>query len=238
MKVGKLGGIVIIIIVILSGYAIYWLHLNPLLKSSGEDNITITAKSLRINASTFNSTINSWKPVRTLRTPCVGDDVRVCVGIGLEGMRNVGGTEIRLRAPTVVSVDPKNSSVSILRVELKVSTSNNTWFGYMVPEDFTGFPLFKSLEGPFSVEARWCGDPNRFGCMVAVPEKPAWGKRLIFDAWPHFTVDGKPPDYSGNATFTISVEYEIRIGPFTAEKKKFTVRVPLKMEFYGLSEST
>lgn len=222
--------LVIAFSVLIVTYAIHWLYENPRVSRGEVEEKALGEKVLAINASALPTRAGDWELISAFKTSCVNETVRACIGLDFLGKRNVGGTEVWIAARAVAEAEPKNSSVRVVKAEIRVETFNNTIFGDMVPEDFVGAAVFKPLDGPFTVEARPCGDPNRFGCMVAFPEKPAWGKRLLFEAWPDFTVEGKPPAYSGRILVVFTVEYEVRTGYFTAEKREIKVELPVKFE--------
>ncbi|WP_188202335.1 hypothetical protein [Thermococcus camini] len=240
MKVGRKHVFLVVLIFLTAtvAYALHWLHLNPIADPGGREDFDLRGETLTINASTFPARIDRWELIGALRTSCVETDIRVCLGIRLSGRRNVAGTQVRISAPVTVEALPLNSSVQITRAEVRVLASGNTWLGDVIPDNFVGFPVFKSLDGPFRVEARSCGDPNEVGCMVATPNEPAWGRRLLFEAWPDFIVNGNPPAYSGNVTFVVAVEYEVRTGLFTAEKRWVRLEFPLRLELHDVGTGT
>jgi len=231
---------VVVLISILAGviYSASWLHGNPIAEEGGWKNVSLDERVVEVNVSTLSFHINDWRGLHTFKSCYFGGDVTACIVADVLGMRNTAGTQVRISAPTRVSVSPRDSSVRILRVELKVVTANNTWFDDMVPEDFTGYPVFKAVEGPFRVEVEWCGDPNRAGCTVVTPDEPAWGSRLVFRAWPDFTVNGEPPSYAGRVEVHLIVEYEVRDGFFTAKKRGVEMEIPLEINLYDVPSGT
>ena len=73
-------------------------------------------------------------------------------------------------------------------------------------------------------------DANREACMEALLQRHNWGGKLVFYTWPDFNVDGNPPDYSGNVTFRVMIEYLIRNGTFTAKKMKTVIEIPAELD--------
>ncbi len=219
-------------IFLLAGYSLHWLHENPIVVRSTEENTTLEPVALDVNATELSPVLGNWTIIGVGRREYWENHAVVSTFYEYAAIKTADGREVLVDGKFNIKVKPREDSIEVTLVAVDMLAGNNTWLGDLVPDDYTGYLTLKATEGPYLVEPSYHGaDPNKEACMVAALRDPNWGGEVAFDTWPDFSVRGTPPGYEGNLTFHIVVEYLVRTGPFTAEKKGITLRIPVELIF-------
>ncbi len=218
--------------VIVIVYSLAWIHENPFVASSFAQNATLKSALFEVNGSILSPVLGNWTPLGMVDREYSGRYVEAFVEFDSRAIKTVGGDEVLVDGLMGIEVRPKSSSVEVTKVSVDMLAGKNVWLGDFLPDDYTGFAYFKAAEGPYVVRPSCHGtDRNKEACMEAVLQRYNWGGKLVFYTWPDFNVDGSPPDYSGNMTFRVMIEYLVRKGTFTAEKMRTEIEIPVELRF-------
>ena len=221
--------------VIVIVYSLAWIHEDPFVVSSSSQNTTLKSTLFEVNGSILSSVLGNWTPLGMVHGEYSGRYVEVFVDFDSRAIKAVSGDEVLVDGLMGIEVRPKSDSVEVERVTVDMAGGKSVWLRDMLPDGYTGFAYFKAEEGPYVVQPSCQGaDLNKEACMEALLQRHNWGGKLVFYTWPDFIVVGDPPDYSGNVTFRVMVEYLVRRGTFTAEKMRTEIEIPVELRFRGM----
>jgi len=228
----------------LSAYFILWVHVETHPTPGGSLNVTAEEWTIAVNASELSCILGHDKNLGYYPFHCRNKDFVLGVSYSPSGLRNVGCNQFSISGNANLYIRPRNNSVAIRRVVFIVENLSDFSIGPVFPKQ-TGVLYFTINGGKFEVSEVYVPGYDILQTFQVKALKPTWGETVSVSPFipMDFTINGpvgngKNAELVYRARVIIRVEYLIRTGYFTSEKRTLQVVIPMTVKFYGLSLCT
>ena len=234
--------VAVLILLILGSYSLWWVHLKTL--SSEGPSTTSEGREwlISVNASNLSCILGREEPLGSYTFSRRGD-VYVEFSYRPIGFRNVWCDQLSVSGNSTLYLRPENSSVAIIRVLFVVENVSNVSVGPVFPKR-TDVMYLRINGGKFEVTEVYVPGVDYHQAFQVRALKPAWGESISLRPFIPLDFDirsriGEKPDVlTARVLVVIRVEYLVRTGFLTSEKREMVVRIPIVVRFDDLKDCT
>ena len=230
--------VLISVILILGVYYLWWLHYETL--PSEGPSVTVNGKNwlILVNASNLSCILGRDEPLGFYVFSNYSD-IFVEVSYRPMGFRNVGCNQLSVSGNSTLYIRPKNDSIAITHVLFFVENVSNVSVGSVFPKRL-GVMYLKIDNGKFEVVGAYVPGLGFDQAFQVRAIEPTWGETISLTPYIplNFEKNGKPDVMESQAVVVVKVNYLVRTGFFTSEKREMVVRIPLTVRFYDLQNCT
>ncbi|WP_457750944.1 hypothetical protein [Thermococcus sp.] len=239
MRNRKYGLFVLIsVILILGTYYLWWLHYKTI--SSEGPTVTVEGKGwlIPVNASKLSCILGREEPLGFYVFSNYSD-IFVEISYRPVGFRNVGCNQLSVSGNSTLYIRPKNDSIAITHVLFFVKNMSNVSVDSVFPKRL-GVMYFKINNGKFDVVGAYVPGLGFDQAFQVRALGPTWGETISLNPYIPLNFDkkGNPDVMESRAFVVLKVDYLVRTGFFTSEKREMTIRMPLTVRFYNLQNCT